>query len=233
MALDAQTVLKRNSLFLGLSAPTIDRISKLATRRTYNSGDIVFSQGERSDALFGVITGKVRISISSQSGREIFLNVMEPGDTFGEISLLDGQPRTASATIIARSELIAITHKDFMLFLRQEPTLLNHVFILLCQRVRWTSGMVEDWALLDAPARLAQRLVSLCKMHGHEEGERMVLKISQEELGQFLGLSRQVINQYLQTWSANGWVALGRNKITVIDEISLRSATKGHTSSHP
>src|ERR1700676_2570424 len=133
VALTAQTILERNSLFRGLPIATIQRISALAIRRTYKRGVIVFAHGDPGDALYGVVTGKIRISSSARDGKEIFLNVMEPGDTFGEIALLDGNKRTATARATVPSELIIIMRDHFLALLQQEPRLTIHLLQLLCQ----------------------------------------------------------------------------------------------------
>lgn len=227
MALTAQTILERNRLFRGLPAATIQKISALSIRRSYSSGAIVFSQADPGDALYGVITGKIRISASSPDGSEIFLNIMEPGDTFGEIALLDGHPRTATASATAPAELIIIMREHFLHFLQHEPKLVSHLLQLLCQRIRWTSGLAEESALLGVPARLARRLLSLGELHGRETPNGIQLTISQEEVARFLGLSRQVVNQYLQYWKASRWVSLGRGKITIVAAHALRDIVAG------
>jgi CRP/FNR family transcriptional regulator, cyclic AMP receptor protein len=223
MPLTAQTILERNRLFRGLPAATIERISALAIRRSYKNGATVFYQTDPGDCLFGVVTGRVRISSSTPEGKELFLNIMEPGDAFGEIALLDGQPRTATAKTTAPTELVMIMRDHFLSLLLQEPKLTNHLFQLLCQRIRWTSGLAEDSALLSVPARLARRLFGLGKLHGQKTLNGLHLSISQEELGRFAGSSRQVVNQYLQSWKEHGWVRLGRGKITILDEKALQA----------
>src|SRR5580692_9434304 len=126
MALAANTILERNRLFRGLSAPTIQQIASLSVRRPFSEGAIIFSQGDPGDALYGVVTGKVRISASAPSGREMFLNIMEPGDTFGEIALLDGNPRTATASAMAPCELLVIMRDPFLALLQREHGLAIH-----------------------------------------------------------------------------------------------------------
>jgi CRP/FNR family transcriptional regulator, cyclic AMP receptor protein len=222
VALSAQTILERNRLFRGLPPATIQQIAALSIRRSYSHGAIVFSQGDPGDALYGVITGKIRISASSPDGKEMFLNIMEPGDTFGEIALLDGHPRTATASATAPADLIIIMRNDFLHLLQREAELVSHLLQLLCQRIRWTSGLAEETALLGVPARLAQRLLSLGALHGRETPNGVQLTISQEDVARFLGLSRQVVNQYLQSWKASRWVDLGRGKITIVAENALR-----------
>jgi CRP/FNR family transcriptional regulator, cyclic AMP receptor protein len=232
VALTAETILERTRLFRGLPSATIQQISSLSIRRSYRSGAIVFSQADPGDALYGVVTGQVRISASSPNGREMFLNIMEPGDTFGEIALLDGRHRTATASATASSELIIITRDHFLELLKREPKLVNHVVQLLCERIRWTSGLVEESALLTVPERLARRLLSLGQLHGHETPSGVELSISQEEVARFLGLSRQAVNQYLQNWKVQGWLTLGRGKIVIIDEHALRDVVAAHSPLH-
>ncbi len=229
MALTAETILGRTRLFRGLPSATIQQISALSMRRTYSHGAIVFSQGGPGDALYGVVTGKIRISASSPDGREMFLNIMEPGDTFGEIALLDGRHRTATASATAPSELIIITRDHFLELLKRESQLVSHVIELLCERIRWTSGLAEESALLSVPARLARRLLSLGKFHGRETPVGVELTISQEEVARFLGLSRQAINQYLQNWKSQRWVSLGRGKIVIVDENALQGVVSAHS----
>lgn len=223
MAINVRAVLERNMLFRGLPPATLEQIARLCVRRTYERDAVVFSQSDPGDALFGVVTGRVRISASSSGGREVFLNIMEPGDTFGEIALLDGHPRTANASTTAPSELLMITREQFLGLLAREPRLVDHLLRLLCARLRWVSGFAEESALLPVPARLARRLLSLGKLHGHETGAGLELKVSQEEMARFLGLSRQIVNQYLQEWKARHWVDLGRGRIMILDSRALEA----------
>ncbi len=225
MPLNAKTLIERNTLFRGLPQKTIDRVASLATRRIYEEGAIVFMRGDPGDSLCGVVTGRVRISASRAGGKEVFLNIMEPGDAFGEIALLDGSPRTATATAMSRAELTILQRDAFIGLLRSEPQLAEHLIQLLCKRVRWTAELMEDSALLSVPAKLAKRLLSLASMHGRASPEGAKLAISQEELAQFLGLSRQIVNQHLQAWRTREWIALGRGSITLVNPRALQTVT--------
>ena len=124
------------------------------------------AQGDVGDALFGVASGRVRISASGAAGQEVFLNIMEPGDTFGESAVMDGLPRTAGATALDDATLIVIKRSDFLQLLEREPQLAIHLLKLLCERLRWTSELVEESAFLAGPARLAKRLLILASLHG-------------------------------------------------------------------
>jgi CRP/FNR family transcriptional regulator, cyclic AMP receptor protein len=221
VAISVNTVLERNLLFRGLSRETLARLAGLSVRRSYPRDAVIFSQSDPGDALFGVVTGRVRISASTSGGREVFLNIMEPGDTFGEIALLDGRARTASAVATAPSDLMIIQREPFLRLLANEPLLTDHLLRLLCARLRWISGFAEESALLSVPARLARRLLSLGRLHGRETGEGIELKVSQDEMARFLGLSRQIVNQHLQIWKAKRWVGLGRGKIMILEARAL------------
>ena len=225
MALNAKTLIERNGLFRGLPQKTIDRVAALATRRSYDDGAIIFMRGDPGDSLCGVVTGRVRISASRAGGKEVFLNIMEPGDAFGEIALLDGSPRTATATAMTRTELTIIPRDAFFALLRTETQLAEHLIQLLCKRVRWTAEQMEDSALLSVPAKIAKRLLSLARVHGRESPDGARLAISQEELAQFLGLSRQIVNQHLQAWRAQGWISLGRGSVTLANPRALTNVT--------
>jgi CRP/FNR family transcriptional regulator, cyclic AMP receptor protein len=225
LPLDPATIIERNRLFRGLPAATIQQIVALATRRTYKESSVVFMRGDPGDALYGVVTGKVRISASAPGGKEIFLNVIEPGDAFGEIALLDGQPRTATASTLASSELMVIQRQQFLDLVRRDPQLAVHLIELLCRRVRWTAEQMEDSTLLGAPARIAKRLLSLASVHGRQAAGGVKLTLSQEHLAQFLGLSRQIVNKHLQTWKRKNWVSIGRGSVTVTNDRALRNLT--------
>jgi CRP-like cAMP-binding protein len=226
LSLNARTIIERNRLFRGMPSATIDQVTALAARRTYDAGGVIFMRGDPGDALYGVVTGRVRISSGAPGGKEVFLNTMEPGDAFGEVALLDGHPRTATATALAPTELIIIQRERFLALLRTEPNLAVHLIELLCKRVRWTAEAMEDSTLLGGPARLAKRLLSLTSLHGRDATDGTRLIISQEELAQFLGLSRQIVNQHLQSWKRKNWVSLGRRSVTVINTRALRNLAK-------
>ena len=226
MPFTAKTVIERNRLFRGLEKAAIERVAALATRRLYEQGAVVFMRGDPGDSLCGVVSGRVRISASRPGGKEVFLNIMGPGDAFGEIALLDGQPRTATATTLARTELIIIRRDRFSGLLASEPQLALHLIQLLCARVRWTAQQMEDSALLGVPARIAKRILSLARLDGGEAANGTKLTISQEELAQFLSLSRQIVNQHLQAWKQEGWIVSGRGSVTLADVRSLEKVAR-------
>lgn len=220
----AKSILERNYMFRGLSSRILDEVATISVQRRYGKGELIFAQGDPGDALYAVVSGRVRISAMAASGREVFLNIMEPGDTFGEIAVVDGLPRTAAATALDPAVLLAVHRPKFLKLLEREPTLSIHLLKLFCDRIRWTSELFEESACMTAPARLAKRLLILANLHGRRQNDSLELQISQTDLAQFLGISRQIVNQYLQDWRRRGWVDLSRARLTLCDPDALNGA---------
>ena len=219
-----RAVLEHNFLFRGLPDRTIDSMARLAHRQRFEKGALIFARGDRGDALYGIASGQVRIFTSDQYGHEVILNVLGPGEAFGEIALLDGLERTAGALAVQPSLLVVIPRPEFLAHLRHDSEMSRHMMKLLCERLRWVGDRVEELAFLTGPARVAKRIVGLAETFGRPvEGGDIELVISQAELGQFLGISRQVVNQYLGNWSEQGWVTSRRGRIIVRDLESLRA----------
>lgn len=222
--LTTYAVLEHNFLFRELPRRTIEDVARLAHRRSLEAGAMIFSQGDEGDSLYGVASGHVRIFNADDKGHEVSLNMLGPGDTFGEIALLDGLPRTASAMAVEKSRLVVIPRAEFIKHLERDLGLAMHLMKLLCERLRWVSNLIEESSFLAGPARVARRLTVLVENYGRPiPGDGMELAISQAELGQFLGISRQIINQRLQAWSEQGWVETKRGRIVVRDIDAIRN----------
>lgn len=227
MSATAKAVLRSNLLLRGLPEPVIDRLAAMAIRRTFPRGACLFRQGEPGDALYAVISGQVRISADHADGREIFLSLIDSGESFGEIAVIDGRPRTASAVATRDTVLFAIHRADLLALVEREPALARHLLEALCARLRWTSELIEEAAFLDLPARLARRLLRLSEDHGATGAQGKTLQLSQAELASFLNASRQMVNQQLQAWRARGWVSLSRGAVVVRDAAALAALSTG------
>ncbi|MFQ6024504.1 MAG: Crp/Fnr family transcriptional regulator [Acidiferrobacterales bacterium] len=221
---DTPALLAKHYLFRDLDETVVDRIAALAVTRRAKAGEVLFLKGDEGDTLYSVVSGQVRISTSGPGGRTVILNVMGPGDVFGEIALLDGMPRTADAIVIVPTELITIARRGFIALLEREPSLTIHLLKLICERLRRTSEQVEDSVLLPVPGRLAKRLLSMADVDGEvvSNGVRVRLQPSQSELGQMLGISRVCINKHLQRWRKRGWISLTRGHVIICNREALR-----------
>ena len=215
--MEISDLLARNFLFRNLDPDVIERISALGTTVELAGNQVLFLKGDEGDALYGVLDGRIRISSGDADGKEIILNIIDPGDIFGEIALLDGKPRTADASAMAASQLFRVQRSDFLGLMAAEPRLTQHLLEMVCDRIRKTSEMLEDSAFLDLPARLAKRLLSLAKYYGGSSQETALtgIQISQAELGQLMGTRRESINKHLQYWRGRGWITLGRGRVTI------------------
>lgn len=227
MPITATAVLRQNQLMRGLADDTLARIAAVAVRRTVPRGAVVFRQGDPGDALYAVVAGRIRIGAQHADGREVFLSVMGPGDSFGEIAAIDGQTRTATATALEPSTLLLVHRGDLRALIARDPNLAQHLLGVFCQRIRWTSDLVEESAFLELPARLASRLLRLAAGHGRTGADGTALHLSQADLAAFLGASRQVVNQHLQSWRARGWIALARGVVVLRDRAALHALARG------
>ncbi|MFL6932743.1 MAG: Crp/Fnr family transcriptional regulator [Xanthobacteraceae bacterium] len=214
-------LLGMNPLFAGLGEEAITAIASLCTKRNLESGEMLFQKGDKGDALYGVRRGRVRIETGTAAGGRLALNVLGPGDLFGEIALFDGQPRTADAVAAEASELFMVRRSDFLTYLEREPRITIRLLEMLCQRVRWVSDRMEEAVLLPLHARLARRLCALADDFGSE------VHISQEELGTYVGAARESVNRQLQEWRRAGIIDLGRGRISLLDIERLTAAASG------
>lgn len=224
MTIDKQSLLASHYMFRDIEPVVLSRITDLGVTKRLDRQEVLFHKGDEGDALYGILSGQIRISASSFAGKEVIMNVLKPGEIFGEIALLDGLPRTADATAMGKCELFMIRRRDFVAFLEREPKLAIHLLRMVCERVRWTSGLVEDAAFLPLESRLAKRLLALAGLYGEEQAEGGTLiniQLSQSELGRMMGTTRESVNRHLQAWKKDGFIDLGRGSVTIHDEEAL------------
>jgi CRP/FNR family transcriptional regulator, cyclic AMP receptor protein len=208
-------LLRNHSLFGQLPPAAIEHLGSYMKRRTLPRGSAIFSKGDPGNGLMGVLTGSVKISVPSADGRDIVLNIIHEGEIFGEIALLDGRPRTADATAMTDCELMLIERRDFIPFLRSQPDLTIKIIETLCARLRQTSEQVQDLSFLNLPTRLAKALL---KLLADAEGDASTRKvtITQREISQIIGRSRESTNKQLRNWAKLGWIRLERGAVTVL-----------------
>ncbi|TNE42628.1 MAG: Crp/Fnr family transcriptional regulator [Alphaproteobacteria bacterium] len=218
-------LLQSNYMFRGLPEDLIDRIVAMSVTRKIGAGETLFYKNDDGDALCGILGGRIRISTSTPGGQELVLNVIEEGEIFGEIALLDGKPRTADAIAIVPTELMIIHRRDVREMLKKEPILSLHFLELAGARLRWLSDRIEDSAFLDVAGRLAKQLLHMAEIHGEHTPEGIVVKLqpSQSELGQMLGTSRISISKHLRRWRDKEWVALRRGVVLLKEPEALET----------
>ena len=214
-------VLRQHPIFRDLGTEALDQLCRYAKHMSLKRGATICSKGDPGNSLFAVISGTVKISVSSPDGRNAILNLINAGETFGEIAVLDGQARSADAIANTNCEIFVIDRREFLPFVRSQPELAMKFIELLCERLRWTSDQVEQVILQDLPGRLASALLGLTEKRKLEPGSRTIA-INQQEISEMVGMTRESINKQLRVWAARSWVRLEHGAIVVLDTGSLR-----------
>jgi CRP-like cAMP-binding protein len=220
--IDHAALLRRHAVFGELTRDQIKRLSAYAATRLVPADTTLFSKGDPGDALYAVCTGTVKITVPSVDGREAMFNLLHSGEIFGEIALLDGQPRTADAVTMTDCELMVIERRDFMAFVHSEPKVALKLIELLCARLRWASEHFEEVVFLNLPTRLARTLLRLEERDG-EPALQQKVAVTQQQLSLMLGVTRESINKQLSAWGKRNWIRLERGGIVVLARDSLQA----------
>ena len=223
-------VLRKHPMFCDLEPEALDQLCRYAKYSTLKRGATIVSKGDPGNSLVVVVSGTVKISISSPDGRSAILNLIGPGEIFGEVALLDGRARTADATANTNCEIYVIDRRDFIPFVRSQPALAMKLIELLCERLRWTSDQVEEVILQNLPGRLASALLRLTEKHKLAPAGRTIA-ITQQEISEMVGMTRESINKQLRAWAARNWVRLEHGAIVVLNAEMLRELAEAGSGS--
>ena len=215
------SVLRKHPFFCDLEPEALDQLCRYAKHTTLKRGAAIYAKGDPGNSLVAVISGTVKISVSSADGRSAILNLIGPGEIVGEVAVLDGQARTADCTANTNCEIFIIDRREFLPFVRSQPALAMKFIELLCTRLRWTSEQVEQIILQNLPGRLASALIGLTEKRKLEPASRTIA-ITQQEISEMVGMTRESINKQLRAWAARNWVRLEHGAIVVLDIGSLR-----------
>ena len=214
-AFDKLAILRNHSLFGQLDVDALNRLASYSHTKSVKAGATIFERGDPGTSLFAVLHGTVKISNRSADGKDAVLNMITAGGICGEIALFDGQPRTADASAVSDCELMFIERRDFVPLVKQNPDIALKLIEILCGRIRHTSEQVEDMTFLNLAARLAKTLLSLSDQAGPAAQRRIA--ITQREIGQIIGMSRESTNKQLREWEDKKWVRLERGGVVVLD----------------
>jgi CRP-like cAMP-binding protein len=230
----AETIvlLKRQPLFAELSEREMERLVSYAKSVVVASGTTLFSKGDPGSALYAIRNGTIKITVPGLDGREAVFNFMQSGDIFGEIALLDGQARTADAVATSACELVVIERRDFLKFIDDNPAVALKIIGLLCARLRWTSEHLEEAVLESLSVRLARTLLRL-NQNGAKPNTENSIRITQQELSQVMGATRESVNRQLRAWEARKLIAIGRGTIAIHDLDRLADIAKHPTALRP
>jgi CRP-like cAMP-binding protein len=223
-------VLRKHPMFSDLEPAALDQLCRYAKHSTLKRGATIVSRGDPGNSLIAVVSGTAKVSVSSADGRSAILNLIGPGEIFGEVAVLDGLARTADVTANTNCEIFIIDRRDFLPFVRSQPALAMKLIELLCTRLRRTSDQVEEVILQNLPGRLASALLRLTEKHKLAPGGRTIA-ITQQEISEMVGMTRESINKQLRAWAARNWVRLEHGAIVVLDAEPLRALTEAGSGS--
>jgi CRP-like cAMP-binding protein len=221
-----RAALARSQLFQSLQPAELDAVLARAIVRRVSRGEMILHRGDANAGMVVIVTGRVRISVISEDGKEVTLTVLGPGEVLGEMSLLDGQECSADATAQEDCVLLAIERGQFMRLLRANSDLCLHLMAILTRRLRRANASLEDMALLDLPTRLARLLARLAGECGVpvRTGTRIEVRLSQKDLSTLVGASREKVNKQLRQWEEAGVLGKDSGRMVIMNLQGLNAS---------
>ncbi len=223
--------LARIPFFAGLDESDIERVAAGTRTRRFRRGEVIFHAGDPGDALFIIVSGEVKISLPSDEGDEAILATLHEGDVFGELALLDGAPRSATASALVATEAVVLPRDRFRELIATVPAVRDVLLSSLAGELRRLTTHVEELHFLDMTGRLAAKLVRLAReAAGGPSGQngpiRLRATLTQAELASMVGCTRQSVNKLLGQFSDDGLVRVDRDGIYVLDLDGLVAASR-------
>jgi len=217
-------VVRQAPLFAALDDEAAGALMQSMTSSHLERGDILFHEGDQGDRLYVIREGKIKLGRSSNDGRENLLAILGPGEMFGELSLFDPGPRTATATAVAETQLIGLGHDNMQTFLANRPEVASTLLAALARRLRRTNETLADLVFTDVPGRVAKALLDLSTRFGRpaEDGILVPHDLTQEELAQLVGASRETVNKALADFATRGWIKLEARAVVLLDVERLK-----------
>jgi CRP/FNR family cyclic AMP-dependent transcriptional regulator len=224
----ADDVLMRAPLFEALDDESAAALRAGITIVELGRGDRLFEEGASGDQLYVILDGKIKLTRAATDGRENLLGVLGPGEMFGELSLFDPRPRTAGATAVTDSHLAALAHDDLRSWLTGRPDVALNLLQALARRLRRANDVMADLVFTDVPGRVAKALLDLADRFGtvQEDGLQVNHDLTQEELAQLVGASRETVNKALADFAARGWLHLAAKSVLLIEPERLRRRSR-------
>jgi CRP/FNR family cyclic AMP-dependent transcriptional regulator len=216
-------VLRRVPLFSGLSEMDLSGFAPVLRERRFPKGSVIMMQGERGDAVYLLAEGQVKVLLIGEDGREVILSVLGPGSFFGEMALLDDEPRSAHVVAMEDSLLLLLRREDFQARLRSSPDVALGLLRELSQRLRRADDKIGSLALRDVNGRIAHLLLELAEEEG---GDRITRKLTHAIIAQMVGASRETVSRTLSSLATSGVLRMSRREIILLDKEPLRRAAQ-------
>jgi CRP/FNR family cyclic AMP-dependent transcriptional regulator len=212
-------VLRQAPLFSGLDDEVASALESSMSSSSLRRGEILFSEGDDGNQLYVVTEGKIKLGRTSPDGRENLLAILGPGQMFGELSFFDPGPRSATATAVTDVELKSLGHEALSPVLNAHPDVAHALLNQLAGRLRRTNEVVGDLVFSDVPGRVAKALLDLASRFGRraDDGIHVNHDLTQEELAQLVGASRETVNKALADFASRGWLRLEPRSVVILD----------------
>ena len=220
----ADDVLTRAGIFQGVEPAAVSALRSDLTSEEYSKGDVIIREGEQGDSLYIVTSGKVKLSRKAPDGRENLLSILGPSDMFGELSIFDPGPRTSSAVCVTDVSVQAMDRSALKRWIAERPEISDQLLRVLARRLRRTNNNLADLIFTDVPGRVAKALLQMADRFGSRDADGLRVKhdLTQEELAQLVGASRETVNKALADFVHRGWIQLQGKSVVVLDEERLR-----------
>ncbi len=224
-AMKAEVFLRGVSLFQSLSQSDRECLATALRPRALKRGEVLFRKGDEGTSLYIVKSGSVKIVLPSDMGDEVAAAILSGGDFFGELSLLDGMPRSADVVALEASELLALNQRDFLAFLKGNERAIQTIFSYLSMQLRRTDELLEDAHFLNISERFARRLIELSHKYGNRKSEKepieIDLRLTQKDLASIVGTTRESINKELKALREHGLISTEENALKILDPKGL------------
>jgi CRP-like cAMP-binding protein len=216
--MDEMALLKGIPLFAAMSPDQLSPLVGSLERRTYHKGQMILRQGDEGNSLFVIVAGRVRIFTLSPDGHELSVSIVDQGSFFGEMALLDGEPRSANVEAMQHTEVLALHRQAFRSYLLSNPIAAIHVIETLSQRLRHMTESAEELVSLTVPQRIVRKLLELVERYGVQQGDGVLidLDLSQEAIASLAGTTRESANRVLSRLREQGVVQIERVRIRVL-----------------
>jgi CRP/FNR family transcriptional regulator, cyclic AMP receptor protein len=205
-------------LFSGLPEEELERFAELTRERSYPKGSVILFQDDPGDSLFVLRAGRVKVVLIGEDGREVILGVLEPGAHFGELALIDDQPRSAHVIAMEDAQLLILRREDFKRRVEANPTVAWALLTELSRRLRRADVKIGGLVLLDVPGRIARLLLDLA----NETGSELIEKpLTHQTIAQMIGASRETVSRAMKEFQEAHWISVERRQITIADRAAL------------
>jgi len=216
---DVDEVLARAGIFQGVEPAAVQALTQQLQPVDFPRGHTIFNEGEPGDRLYIIISGKIKIGRRSPDGRENLLYIMGPSDMFGELSIFDPGPRTSGAVTVTEVRAVSMDRAALKSWITQRPEIADQLLRVLARRLRRTNNSLADLIFTDVPGRVAKALLQLAQRFGTQEGGalRVTHDLTQEEIAQLVGASRETVNKALADFAQRGWLRLEGKSVLISD----------------